>query len=87
MKNLEGEIDMSIVDELKSTAKWHYEDLNKIADNVKVLLENGWEGYGGLYDIHFYKDISKEDAEKELKELGLEEYIEYLEEPEWYDEE
>jgi len=32
----------------------------------------GWEGYGLLYDVEFYKAVTLKDAEEELKGLGIE---------------
>jgi len=61
----------SLGDELK-------ERLYNVAKIHGVLLKNGWTAYGGLYDITYYKDIPLEEAKKELKELGLEDYIENL---------
>lgn len=45
--------------------------LDKIADQLSVLKENGWEYSGGLYDIMCYKDVSVEQAKEELKELDV----------------
>lgn len=30
-------------------------------------MASGWEGYGLLYDVEFYKGVSLRDAEEELK--------------------
>ena len=32
----------------------------------------GWEGYGLLYEVEFYKAVTLKDAEEELKALGIE---------------
>ncbi len=47
------------------------EDLERTANWLKLLRENGWEYSGGLYDVMCYKDISIEEAKKELKRLGI----------------
>lgn len=65
---------------LKKKGRELKERLEEIAEEFKKLIDNGWDASGGLYDIWFTKEISLEAAEKELKELGLEKYIEYLEE-------
>jgi hypothetical protein len=31
----------------------------------------GWEGYGLLYEVEFYKAVTLRDAEEELKGLGI----------------
>jgi hypothetical protein len=55
-----------------------------------LLVKNGWQPHGTLYDINFLKDVSMKEAEKELKKLGLQHYIENLteleEEEEWEEE-
>ena len=35
-------------------------------------MVKGWEGYGLLYDVEFYKAVTLKDAEEELKGLGIE---------------
>jgi hypothetical protein len=65
---------------LRELGKYLYERLNQIADIHEKLVENGWTAVGGLYDIFYYKDITVEEAKKELEELKLEELIPHLEE-------
>ena len=57
------------------------ERLHQIATNFEKLSKNGWEPNMTLYDIMFYKEMSKTAAEKELKKLGIDEEI-----YEWEDE-
>lgn len=46
--------------------------LTRAAELGKKLVVKGWEGYGLLYDIEFYKEVTLKDAEEELKGLGIE---------------
>ena len=75
---LEGELDKDFSNVLRNIGYMHKEWLHKVADIYDELIENGWEAYGTLYDIDFYKNISVEKAEEEFKKLGLEEYIDCI---------
>jgi hypothetical protein len=46
--------------------------LTRAAELGKKLVVKGWEGYGLLYDVEFYKAASLKEAEEELKALGIE---------------
>jgi hypothetical protein len=50
--------------ETSGTSEWR-------AKVARELLDHGWDEYGALYDINFYKQIPLEQAKKELKEMGL----------------
>jgi len=80
---LEKELDKKFSDILRETGDRHKEWLHEAANIYDKLFENGWTAHGTLYDIIFYKDISIDDAKKELMEIGLEEYIDNLEESEY----
>ena len=65
--------------------------LRELADNLRsrlltvaraheLLVRNGWRAEGGLYDLMYYKDISEEDARKELENLGILDVVDYIEE-------
>ena len=45
--------------------------LSKIADYLTFLKKFGWSYCGGLYDISCYKDITKDEAIAELKEIKI----------------
>ncbi len=45
--------------------------LKEISNILEKLEKNGWERSAALYDIMLFKDITKKEAEKELKTLGL----------------
>ena len=62
--------------------KFLKENLEKAAKLLKILRENGWNYYGALYDIVCYKDISLEEAKRELKKLKIDIDLESLEEVE-----
>ncbi len=61
------------------------ERLYRAAEITEKLEKRGWERSGALYDICFYKEVKREEAEKELEELGIKEDEIYLleEEEEW----
>jgi hypothetical protein len=46
--------------------------LTRAAEIGKKLVVKGWEGYGLLYEVEFYKAVTLKDAEEELKALGIE---------------
>jgi hypothetical protein len=52
--------------------------LHDLAFVFDLLVKNGWQPYGTLYDINFLKDVNMKEAERELKTLGLQDYIENL---------
>ena len=58
-------------EQLKEHGKELMERLNNIGDIVTKLENNGWSKSGGLYDLYLYKDISLDDAKKELTNLGI----------------
>ncbi len=47
------------------------ERLKAAAKLMNVLEKAGWDRSGGLYDILFFKDISKKQARQELKKLDI----------------
>lgn len=56
---------------LRRHGEYLKEDLAQMAEWLKKLREAGWSYSGGLYDVMCYKDISIEEAKKELKKLGI----------------
>lgn len=70
---LEGsEVDPELLSAIASCGQELGKRLARAAEIGKRLLERRWAGTGGLYDIDFYKAISLQDAEEELKSLGIE---------------
>jgi len=58
--------------EIRKKAEELRERLQRIAEIVEKLENAGWKRGGAtLYDIIFYKDITAEEAEKELRQLGI----------------
>ena len=49
--------------------------LGTISKNVQKLSARNWDYELGLYDISFWKNSSKEAAQKELREMDIEEEI------------
>ena len=70
--NITPEMVKSKGDELK-------ERLHDVADAFKKLTSKRWEHELGGYDLIFTKKISKEKAEKELRELGIKKGIYQIE--------
>jgi len=70
---LEGSsIDLELLSAIASCGQQLSTRLTRAAELGRRLIERGWEGYGLLYDIEFYKSVTLEDAEEELKALGIE---------------
>ncbi len=86
--DLEGEeVDERMVLDLSKLGDELRERLHRTSRLTKTLLENGWSGSGGLYDISFYKDLAPEDARKELTALGISPDEVDIEEDDWSDDE
>lgn len=45
--------------------------MHKIADALAVLEKNGWRWTTGAKDIFLFKDISRKEAEQEIKKLDI----------------
>jgi hypothetical protein len=71
IEDLEGELNFKTLEEIYALGKELNERLQWVARIARELLNHGWDAYGTLYDIDFYKLVPFEVAEKELKELGL----------------
>ncbi len=85
IEDLEGDVDFKTLEEIGAMGKELHERLQWVAKVAKELLNHGWDAYGTLYDIEFYKTISVESAKKELRELGLDPEEMNLEEEELED--
>lgn len=51
------------------------ERLYEVAEKIDKLTTAGWSFEMTLYDLQFSKEISKKQAEKELKRLGIDEEV------------
>jgi hypothetical protein len=70
---LEGSpVDLELLEAIASCGQQLSRRLARAAELGKRLVERGWEGYGLLYDVEFYKSVTLRDAEEELKALGIE---------------
>ncbi len=74
----ELDLDKAEPEEFRRFADSLRERLYRAAEIIEKLDKNGWERSGALYDICFYKKVKREDAERELKELGIKEDEIYL---------
>ena len=79
--NFEGcELDAEFSNVLRALGDNLRSRLYEIARVHELLVRNGWTAYGTLYDIDYYKDVSIEEAEKELRSMGLDNLVDLLEE-------
>ncbi len=70
---LEGSpVDFELLSAIASCGQQLSRRLARAAEVGRRLIERGWEGYGLLYDVEFYKSVGLKDAEEELKALGIE---------------
>jgi hypothetical protein len=90
LDDLEGDLPEDCSGKLRQLGEELKARLNEVADVFDKLVKNGWQPYGTLYDINFVKDVTLKEAEKELRKLGLQDYIgnlnEIEEEEEWEEE-
>jgi hypothetical protein len=85
--DLEGQdVDQEMVHSFEVLGDELKDRLHHVASITKKLLENGWTGSGGLYDIWLYKEITVERAESELRSLGIDPKEIEVRESEWDDE-
>ena len=90
LDDFEGDIPEGYSGKLRQLGEDLKARLNEVAGVFDKLVKNGWQPYGTLYDINFVKDVTLKEAEEELRKLGLQDYIENLneiEEEEWEEEE
>tara|TARA_Y100000310_G_C20672353_1_gene810994 strand:- start:357 stop:599 length:243 start_codon:yes stop_codon:yes gene_type:complete len=45
--------------------------LKRVKEIITKLESNGWDRSAGLYDLFYYKEITLEEAKKELKDLKI----------------
>jgi len=56
---------------LKEQGEFLVKELSQISDWLAILKKNSWSYCAGLYDVTCYKEITKEEAEAELKKLNI----------------
>ncbi len=79
-------LDQAKPEDFKKWGEKIKERLERVSYFVEVLEEKSWERAAGLYSISFCKDITKKQAEEELKLLNIQK--EEIELEEWdFDEE
>ena len=82
--NLEGaDVDYEMVEEIDKLSTELSVRLRDTSRLVKKLLDNGWTGGGGLYDLSLYKEQTLEETESELVRLGINPSDVDLEEEDW----
>jgi len=84
---LEAEVDFRTLENINILGKELQGRLHWVSAIGKEFLKRGWDAYGTLYDLDFYKSVPIETAKKELKELGLDSDMVGLEEEEFDPEE
>ncbi len=59
----------SVLRQIRAKSVELYERLQEIADDVDILVQNGWRinDFGGYYDVSLYKYCKIEDGIKDLK--------------------
>jgi hypothetical protein len=78
LEDLEGDLPEGYSEKLILLGDKLRKRLHDAAYIFDLLVKNGWQAYGTLYDINFTKDISLRASKAELKKLGLEEYMDDL---------
>ena len=72
IERLEGsDVDHELLDQVESCGQELGKRLARVAEVGKKLLDKGWDGSGGLYDIDFHKAISLKEALEELRAMGI----------------
>lgn len=71
IENLEGELTPLVLKQINELGPELAQRLEVAGNNISKLINNGWSGYGGLYDVMLSKDVSVEEATKELETLGI----------------
>ena len=74
----EMDLDKAEPEEFRRLGDSLRERLYRAAEITETLEKSGWERSGALYDIYFYKEVKREEAERELEELGIKEDEIYL---------
>lgn len=70
---IENQIGEKEIRLIRRKGKELHQRLNRIADIIILLRSNNWKIYHTLNSIHCVKEISLEDAKKELAKLGISE--------------
>ena len=71
-EGLEGSfVDLELLNAIASCGRELDKRLTIAAELGKRLIASGWEGYGLVYDIEFFKATTLRKAEEELKVLGI----------------
>ncbi len=73
IEGLEGSpVDLELLSAIASCGQTLSRRLTRAAEVGKKLVTSGWDGYGLLYEVEFYKGVTLREAEEELKSLGIE---------------
>lgn len=73
IENLEGSpVDLELLSSIASCGQVLAGRLARTAEIGRKLVASGWEGYGLLYEVEFYKSSTMREAEEELRALGIE---------------
>ena len=70
---LEGSpVDLELLRAIAACGEELNRRLSRAAEVGKRLVANGWEGYGLLYEVEFYKTVTLKEAEDELRGMRVE---------------
>ncbi len=70
-----GAEELGNTDELRNLGQRVKKRIETIAGLLDILEKNKWQWTTGTHDIILYKNITKEDAQKEFKKLKIPEGI------------
>lgn len=69
---LEGSpVDLELLNAVASCGREIERRLTRTADMGRRLVAGGWEGYGLLYELEFYKSVGLREAEDEMRAMGI----------------
>jgi hypothetical protein len=73
IEGLEGSpIDLQLLAAVAECGEELNRRLTRAAEIGRKLVGGGWEGFGLLYDMEFYKEVRLKEAEDEMRGLAIE---------------
>lgn len=70
---LEGSpIDLQLLAAVANCGQELSRRLTRASEIGRKLVSGGWEGFGLLYDMEFYKEVGMREAEDQMKAMGIE---------------
>jgi hypothetical protein len=73
IEGLEGSpVDLQLLASVADCGQDLSRRLTRASEIGRKLVSSGWEGFGLLYDMEFYKEVGLKEAEDEMKGMGIE---------------